>query len=49
MKETTDHSAKDVAVQAAIPTPIAVDAAVQAVEETVDGAAQADPPPHLES
>ena len=49
VKETTHHSAKDVAVQAAIPTPIAVDAAVQAVEETVDGAAQADPPPHQES
>ena len=49
VKETTDHSTKDVAVQAAIPTPIAVDAAVQAVEETVDGAAQAYPPPHQES
>ena len=48
MKETTDHSTKDVAVQAAIPTPIAVDAAVQAVEETVDGAVQADPLPHQE-
>ena len=46
--QTDEIQTVDAAVQAAIPTPIAVDAAVQAVEETVDGAVQADPPPHQE-
>ena len=36
---------QDVAVQAVTPDPLAVDTAVQAVEQTVDKAVQAGPPP----
>ena len=45
---TTEEQQVDVAVQAATPAPKAVDAAVQAVEETLDRAVQAGPPPHQE-
>ena len=55
-KETADKAAvpspkqppKDVAVQASTTSLTAVDAAVQAVEETSDGAVQASLPPHQE-